>query len=102
MRRTDSAQESAVATRTAGGGILSYNERQVEQRAVVSVADLIAEFEKNRMATVVAVEAADEDLMSREIRSAGGVTGPLAGVINEVAVLHVRAHLSDILSLPPS
>jgi hypothetical protein len=86
-----------VPTRTARGGILSYNDRQVEKRAGASVAELLDEFAKNRAATIEAVEAADEALFSKEIRSAGGITGPLSGVINAVAVLHVRGHLHDIL-----
>jgi len=61
------------------------------------VAGLLDEFGKNRSATGAVVEAVDETLMSREIRSAGGITGPLAAVINAIAVRHVRAHLSDIL-----
>jgi hypothetical protein len=85
-----------LPTRTAQGGILSYNDRQVEKRADMSVAELLDEFETNRAATIAAVEAADESLFGVEIRSAGGVTGPLSGVINAVAVLHVAAHVGDI------
>jgi hypothetical protein len=55
------------------------------------------EFKTNRTATIAAVEAADASLFEKEIRSAGGVTGPLAGVINAIAVLHVRAHVNDIV-----
>jgi len=85
-----------LPTRTAQGGILSYNDRQVEKRAGMSVAELLDELETNRAATIAAVEAADEALFGVEIRSAGGVTGPLSGVINAVAVLHVAAHVGDI------
>jgi hypothetical protein len=97
VRRTEPQDAAGVATRTARGGILSYNDRQVDKRADASVADLLDEFEKNRAATIAAVESADDALLQREIRSAGGITGPLAGVINAVAVLHVRGHLNDIL-----
>jgi hypothetical protein len=76
--------------------ILSYNDRQVEKRAGASVSELIAEFEKNRAATIAAVEAADESLLAKEITSAGGAQGPLATVFNFVAVLHVLDHLADI------
>jgi hypothetical protein len=76
--------------------ILSYNDRQVEKRAGASVAELVAEFEKNRAATIAAVESADETLLSKEITSAGGAQGPLATVFNFVAVLHVLDHLADI------
>ena len=100
VRRTEPQDASGVATRTARGGIMGYNDRQVEKRAEVPVADLVEEFEKNRAATIAAVESADDALMQREIRSAGGITGPLAGVINAVAVLHVRGHLNDILGPP--
>lgn len=76
--------------------ILSYNDRQVEKRVGTPVAELIAEFKKNRAATIAAVEAADETLLSKEITSAGGAKGPLATVFNFVAVLHVLDHLKDI------
>jgi len=88
---------AATPTRIAQGGILSYNDRQVEKRADASVEDLLAEFEQNRAATIAAVESADEALFSKEIRSAGGVTGPLASVINAIAVLHVLGHVNDIV-----
>lgn len=84
-------------TRTAQGGILSYNDRQVEKRAGATVEELLMEFEQNRAATIAAVEGADEALLQKPIRSAGGVTGPLASVINSVAVLHVNAHTNDIV-----
>jgi hypothetical protein len=89
--------EGSPPTRIAQGGILSYNDRQVEKRAGASVEELLAEFEKNRAATIAAVEAADEALFAKEIRSAGGITGPLASVINAVAVLHVLGHVNDIV-----
>jgi hypothetical protein len=85
-----------LPTRTAQGGILSYNDRQVEKRAAMSVAELIDEFEQNRKATIAAVEGTDDELLRTEIRSAGGVTGPLGNVIQAIAVLHVLAHANDI------
>jgi hypothetical protein len=88
---------AGTPTRIAQGGILSYNDRQVEKRADASVEDLLAEFEQNRAATIAAVESADEALFTKEIRSAGGVTGPLASVINAIAVLHVLGHVNDIV-----
>lgn len=91
------AKDGDLPTRTARGGILSYNDRQVEKRAGATVAELLDEFKTNRAATIAAVEATDDALFSQEIRSAGGITGPLAGVINATAVLHVRAHMNDIL-----
>jgi hypothetical protein len=90
-------QASSTPTRIAQGGILSYNDRQVAKRADASVEDLLREFEKNRAATIAAVENVDEVLLSQEIRSAGGITGPLSGVINAVAVLHVLGHVNDIV-----
>jgi hypothetical protein len=97
VRVTAPDQAKDVPTRPAQGGILSYNDRQVEKRADATVRDLLTEFKTNRAATIAAVEAADEALFSKEIRSAGGITGPLAGVINAIAVLHVTAHVKDIL-----
>jgi uncharacterized damage-inducible protein DinB len=84
-------------THQAQGGIDAYNARQVERRAGTPIADLIDEFERNRAATIAAVESADEDLLAQPIRSAGGRTGPLARVMHEVAIEHVRGHLRDIL-----
>ncbi len=79
------------------GGIGSYNERQVEKRAQASVAELLAEFQKNRDATIDAVENADEALLQVHIRSAGGIPGPLARVIFLIAVAHVAGHVNDIV-----
>ncbi len=92
----------SIPTRAATGGINDYNERQVEKRAAASVDELIAEFETNRATMIAAVESADESLFSTAIRSAGGITGPLADVINAVAVLHVGGHVNDIAGPPPS
>ncbi len=94
------AQAGNVPTRIAQGGILSYNDRQVAKRADASVDDLLQEFETNRAATIAAVESADEALLRTPIRSAGGITGQLAGVLNAVAVLHVLGHVNDIVGAP--
>ena len=74
----------------------SYNDRQVAKREGVPVADLLAEFRENRAATIAAVEAADEELFGRRVRSAGGADAPLATVLQFVAVDHVLQHLRDI------
>ena len=74
----------------------AYNDRQVAKRAHLSPADLLAEFETNRAATIAAVEVADEALFARPIRSAGGIVGPLAKVFHQVAVQHVLGHVRDI------
>jgi DinB superfamily len=84
------------ASRPARGGINDYNERQVEKRAQMSVAELIDEFERNRATTIAAFEHADESLLSQPIRSAGGVTGPLADVVSMIAIAHVDQHARDI------
>jgi uncharacterized damage-inducible protein DinB len=83
-------------TRAPKSGTESYNERQVAKRAHLTVAELLAEFEANRAATIRAVEAADEALFARRIRSAFGVVGPLAAVLYQVAVVHVLGHARDI------
>jgi hypothetical protein len=85
-----------LPTRPMRGGNDSYNDRQVAKRADMSAAELLAEFEKNRTVTIQAVEAADEELFARRIRSAGGVVGPLAAVFYQVAVLHVLGHARDV------
>lgn len=86
----------ALPTRSMRGGNDDYNARQVAKREHLPVSKLVAEFERNRAATIAAVEAADEALFAVPIRSAGGVTGPLATVFQQVAVLHVLAHARDI------
>ena len=83
-------------TRSMRGGNDAYNDRQVAKRAHLSVAELLTEFERNRAATIAAVEAADERLFGQQIRSAGGVVGPLAEVFHQVAVAHVLGHARDI------
>ena len=87
----------SMQAQAARGGIGSYNERQVEKRAQASVAELLAEFQKNRDATIEAVEQADEALLQVHIRSAGGIPGPLGRVIYFVAVVHVAGHVHDIV-----
>ena len=92
------------ASQAAGGAgtpqINDYNERQVAKRADASKDELVAEFKKNRAALIEAVQAAEDDLFSREILSAGGVRGPLAGALQFVAVDHVRGHLRDLMGEP--
>lgn len=96
VRRTTPEETPGLPTRPAAGGIDAYNARQVEKRTAASPSELIDEFERNRAQTIAAIEAADERLFSAEIRSAGGITGPLAGVLRAVAVEHVRGHVADI------
>ncbi len=86
----------ALPTRHMRGGNDAYNDRQVAKRAHLSAAELLDEFERNRAATIRAVEAAEEEVLARRIRSAGGVTGPLATVFHQVAVAHVLGHARDI------
>jgi hypothetical protein len=83
-------------TREMRGGNDAYNDRQVAKRAHMSVAELLAEFEQNRAATIKAIEDTDEELLARQIRSAGGIVGPLATVFHLVAVDHVLGHARDI------
>jgi Mycothiol maleylpyruvate isomerase N-terminal domain len=83
-------------TRAMRGGNDAYNDRQVAKRAHLSAAELLDEFRKNRGATIEAVEAADEEVFARRIRSAGGIVGPLATVFYQVAVVHALDHARDI------
>jgi len=91
-----------LPTREMRGGNDAYNDRQVAKRAHVSPAELLAEFEANRAATIAAVSAAEEALFARPIRSAGGIVGPLAVVFQQVAVQHVLGHVRDIAGLRPA
>jgi hypothetical protein len=92
----DQASDANPPAREMRGGNDAYNERQVAKRAHMSVAELLAEFERNRAATIQAVEDTDEELLARRIRSAGGRVGPLAAVFHDVAVTHVLGHVRDI------
>jgi len=92
--------EEPPPTRTPKSDNETYNDRQVAKRAHLTVVELLAEFETNRAATIRAVEAADEALFARQIRSAFGVVGPLATVFNQIAVLHVLSHARDIADPP--
>ncbi|HEV3230639.1 MAG TPA: DinB family protein [Candidatus Dormibacteraeota bacterium] len=94
LARMGSAPEAAAAVDSFDIG--AYNQRQVDKRQAASIADLIAEFERNRAATIAAVEACDEDLLATHIRSTGGVEGSLAQVIGYVAVNHTLEHVADI------
>ena len=82
----------------AQGGIGSYNDRTVERYADSTVAELISTFEENRARTITAVEEADADLFQVQVRSAGGIPGPLGTVLNFVAVMHVDSHVNDIVA----
>ena len=96
IARTPPAEVAAPPTRAMKGGNDAYNDRQISKRAHLGVSELLAEFEANRAATIRAVEAADEALFTRPIRSAGGAVGPLALVFHQVAVAHVLGHARDI------
>jgi hypothetical protein len=92
----ESSDEGGAATGSARGGMDAYNARQVEQRAEHTIEQLIEEFERNRSATIEAVEAANEELFAQPIRSAGGEEGTLAEVFENVTINHVRQHLRDL------
>jgi hypothetical protein len=96
------AAGAPLPTRSARGGIDAYNQRQVEQRKDRTVAELIEEFRRNRAATIAAVEATDEALFAVPIRSAGGISGTLTGVLFLTAVRHPLDHARDIVGHPPS
>ncbi|MFN2544067.1 MAG: DinB family protein [Actinomycetota bacterium] len=77
-------------------GIGDYNQRHVEKRRENTVEELLDEFERNRTNTIAAVEQADGELFSRQVRSAGGIEGSAAEVLRYVAVTHVVGHLDDL------
>ncbi len=90
----DSGEERSA--RPTEGGMDGYNARQVAKRADVSAADLVAEFQKNRAATIAVIEAAEDAVLNTPIRSTGGREGTVAQVLSDVAVGHARQHLADI------
>ena len=96
-RQAGGQESSSTRTGTVRGGIYDYNQRQIEKRAGASVEELLAEFQKNRAATIAAVEEVDEALLATPIQSAGGISGALASVIDRIAVQHILAHVNDIV-----
>lgn len=92
------ARETPAASGGAGGNfdMDAYNHRQVAKRADASTDDLLDEFTRNRAATVDALRRADDELLARPTRSAGGVEGTLLSVFASVSVDHVRQHLADL------
>ncbi len=97
LRQDAKPAEDGNPTRTARGGILNYNERQVAKRAEATVTELLDELRRNRGATIAAVEAVDDELLRTPITSAGGISGALSQVLFGVAVHHVRGHIDDIV-----
>jgi len=79
------------------GPVHAYNQRQVDKLADASPAELLALFKKNRATMVTVVRDADDALLEVEVRTTGGLQGPLAAVLERVAVDHVRGHVDDIL-----
>ncbi len=90
--------DSQPPTRAASGGINSYNDRSIERYTDTSVAELLDVFRKNRATTIAAVEATEDGLFLRQVKSAGGIQGPLGTVFKYVAVMHVAGHVNDIVS----
>ena len=93
-QRSDGTEERV--SRATDGGMDGYNARQVAKRAHVGASELLAEFRKNREATIAAIEAADDTLLATPIRSTGGREGTVLEVLEQVAVGHVREHLGDL------
>ena len=79
----------------------AYNHRQVEKRGDTPILDLLAEFQRNRQATIAAIQAAPDAILTRPTRSAGGVEGTLLEVLAGVARTHVRQHLTDLTTAAP-
>ena len=99
-RLIEQARTPVGRARSGGGGfdMDAYNHRQVTRRAEAAIGELLEEFARNRRATIAAVSAAEDDLLNRPIRSAGGASGTLLEVLANVAVAHVRGHLRDLES----
>jgi uncharacterized damage-inducible protein DinB len=89
--------EEPVTSKPAKGGINSYNDRQIERYADATAAELLDVFRKNRETTISTIEATEDELFATEVKSAGGIKGPLGTVLNLVAVMHVNVHVNDVL-----
>jgi hypothetical protein len=93
----DKPKDEKPPQRAASGGINSYNDRSIARYDGVGPEALIEEFRKNRKTTIEAIEATDDELFLQNVKSAGGITGPLGYVLNLVAVMHVAGHVNDIV-----
>ena len=89
--------DATASSKPAKGGINSYNDRQIQRYADATTAELLDIFRKNRATTITTIEATEDELFATEVRTAGGVKGPLATVMNFVAVMHVNTHVKDVL-----
>lgn len=96
--REEKKADAAPPQRIATGGIDNYNQRSIERYADASVAELLEVFKKNRETTIAVIEAADDELFLKHVKSAGGIPGPLGTVLNYVAVMHVNGHVNDIVA----
>ncbi len=88
---------AAATSKPAKGGINSYNDRQIARYADATAAELLDVFRKNRETTISTIEATEDELFATEVKSAGGIKGPLGTVLNLVAVMHVNVHVNDVL-----
>ena len=59
--------------------------------------ELLEVFKNEPRDTIAAIEAEDDDLFQKHVKSAGGIPGPLGTVLNYVAVMHVSGHVNDIV-----
>ncbi len=92
------AEPRPTSSASASFNMDAYNHRQVANRETASVVELLEEFAENRRATIAAVANAEEELLAKPTRSAGGAQGTLLDVLMNVTVEHVRTHLSDLLN----
>lgn len=74
-----------------------YNARQVEKRNAATPEQLIEEFASGRGALIALAGTLDRQLLAVPIRSAGGITGTLAEVLDATAAGHVRQHALDFM-----
>ncbi len=97
-KRATTAADRVKSERKPPPDMDAYNRRQVEKRASASIDELLDEFARNRDRTIAAIESAEDEVLQRNVQSLGGVSGPIVAVVRDVAVLHVRQHLADILA----
>ncbi|MBI3967163.1 MAG: DinB family protein [Chloroflexi bacterium] len=101
-RIVDRARQQAAAPTAESSGqteqwdVNAYNDKQVSRRASLSIAELVDEFERNRAASIAAVESTDEALLTAPVRLANGRVSPLAGELRRLAIDHAGGHLRDI------
>jgi uncharacterized protein (TIGR03083 family) len=79
-----------------GFDIDRWNAEQVAARQDKPLEEILAEFRTGHESSIKAVEAAADDLMTKQVPDFSGGVSALADLIKEAATEHEAAHLDDL------